>query len=64
MNSALIIHLLTQVQHLIAGHRLPRGWRVFECFQSVQAARSHPAMVRMVCGVIHVWNHGVVMKWR
>jgi hypothetical protein len=63
MNSALIIHLLTQVQHEIAAHP-SHGWRVFECFQSVRASGSHPAMVRLVCGIIHVWNHGFVVKWR
>lgn len=67
MNTALIIHLLAIVQHQIFAHPIPAhrgwggngGWTVFECFESARAP-----LHGMVCGTIHVWNHGVVMKWR
>jgi hypothetical protein len=63
MNTAQIIHLLVQAQHLIVGRHF-HGWYVFQCFEQVKVAGSHPTMHRLVCGVIHVWPHGFVVKWR
>ena len=63
MNTALIIHLLTDVQHHIHGHHF-RGFTVFECFEWVKVRTAGVLDRRLVCGTIHVWQHGVVMKWR
>ncbi len=63
MNTALIIHLAGLLQHAVHGHHF-HGWTVSECFEWVQVPGTHPVLRRLVCGTIHVWEHGAVIKWR
>lgn len=66
MNTALILHLLAEVQRLIFWHpwRGP-GWTTFQCWEQLRVVhRNGQVDHRLVCGLVHVWRHGVVMKWR
>ena len=63
MNTALLLHLLAQAQHVVHGHHFT-GWTVHECFEWVRVRRDGWFDRRLVCGTIHVWEHGFVVKWR
>ena len=65
MNTALLMHLLAQAQQVVHGHHFG-GWTSFQCFEWVKVVHAGSGEVgrRLVCGTIHVWEHGIVMKWR
>ena len=65
MNTALIIHLLTQVQHLIHGHHF-HPVIVPECFQWARVRDPQTGRIarRLVCGLIKFGPHFASVTWR
>ena len=71
MNTALIIHLLTLVEHHIHGRHF-QAFIVPECFQWVKVRASSathaPAQMigarRLICGVIEVTQRSATVRWR
>lgn len=63
MNSAQIIHLLLQVQHLIAGHHF-HPWVWIGCTSRPGSpAEVMPHLARGGCTVIRVAPHSIRVTW-
>jgi hypothetical protein len=70
LNTALIIHLLARVQHLVAGHHF-RTWIYAGCFLGPHQHLAHvaaPALQhishRASCLLVTVRQRAVQMTWR